>query len=89
MIRDWLTKRLTVQDIDAEHSVRDERLGPDPVPFGFVNDQWQALLAKAEPGDELWEFSSPPESWQRLMGMAGIALVRNGEVIDSFVTAMN
>jgi hypothetical protein len=89
MTRDWLTKRLTVQDIEAEHSVRDERLGPDPVPFGFITDQWQALLARMEPGDELWAFSSPPETWQHLCGRAGIALVRNGEVIEAMTTMMN
>lgn len=89
MTRDWLTKRLTVQDIEVEHCVRHERFGPDPVPFGFLNDRWQALLAKMEAGDELWEFSSPPEMWQRLMGMAGVALVRNGDVVDSIVTALN
>lgn len=89
MIRDWLTKRLTVQEIEAEHSVRDERLGPNPVPFGFIHDQWLALIARMQPGDELWQFSSPPESWQHLCGRAGVALVRNGEVVDSITTAMN
>jgi hypothetical protein len=89
MHRDLLTRQLTVQEIEAEHSVRDERLGPDPVPFGFINDQWQALIAQMQPGDELWEWSTSPESWANLAGRAGIALVRNGEVIDSFMTAMN
>lgn len=89
MTRDWLIKQLTVQEIEALHSVRDERLGPDPVPFGFINDRWKALLAEMQPGDELWEFRSPPESWMRLSGRAGIAVVRNGEVVDSLTTAMN
>jgi hypothetical protein len=42
-----------------------------------------------EPGDELWAFSSPPETWQHLCGRAGIALVRNGEVIEAMTTMMN
>ena len=41
------------------------------------------------PGDELWTFSSPPETWQHLMGRAGIALVRNGKPIAHIVTMMN
>jgi hypothetical protein len=89
MTRDWLSKRLTVQEIEAEHSVTDERLGPDPVPFGFINDRWKKLTAQMQPGDELWSFSSPPETWQRLCGRAGIALVRNGEIIDTLTTRMN
>lgn len=89
MNRDWLTKRLTVQEIETKYSVRDDRLGPNPVPFGFLNDRWQDLLAPMQPGDEIWEFSSPPETWQRLSGRAGLALVRNGEIVDTLTTAMN
>jgi len=40
-------------------------------------------------GDELWEFCSSWESWQKLAGRAGIALVRNGEVVASVDTMMN
>jgi hypothetical protein len=49
----------------------------------------KALLAKMVEGDELWEFSSPQEDWDALAGRAGIALVRNGEVIDTEVHLMS
>lgn len=39
--------------------------------------------------DEIWLYSSPPESWQMLCGRSGYALVREGEVIDTFLTLMN
>jgi len=42
-----------------------------------------------EPGDELWFWSSDPEDWDRFMGWEGLALVRRGEIVDSFFTAMN
>ena len=45
-------------------------------PFGFQHGEWEAQKAELKPGDELWTFTSPPESWKRLMGRAGIALVR-------------
>jgi hypothetical protein len=89
MNREWFTKRLSVAEAAAAHAVTDDRLGPDPVPFGFLNDRWQALLAEMQPGDELWQFSSPKESWQGLAGRAGISLVRDGEVIDSIVMCMS
>jgi hypothetical protein len=89
MIHEWLTKQLTMQEIESRHSVQNERLGPKPVLFGFQNDQWLELVAQMQPGDELWEFRSPTETWQTLSGRAGIALVRNGEVVDSIVTMMN
>jgi hypothetical protein len=41
------------------------------------------------PGDEIWYWSTDPESWARLRGWEGIALVRQGEIVDSFITALN
>ena len=69
---------LTVAEVEAANMVRLPELGPDPVPFGYCNDQWLALLAQMQPGDELREFCSSPESWQHLAGRAGSALVRGG-----------
>jgi len=89
MDKSWLTKRTTVAEVEAASMVSNPELGPEPVPFGFINDKWKALLAQMQPGDELWEFSSSEESWQHLAGRAGFALVRNGEVVASIVTMMN
>jgi hypothetical protein len=52
---------------------------------GLTNDE------KAEmcPGDELWTFRSPPDSWQLLAGRAGIALVRDEKPIRTIITLMN
>ena len=61
----------------------------DGIPFGFTNWQWVTLKSKMIPGDELWEFRSPPDSWAHLCGRAGVSLVRDGQVIDSIVTLMN
>jgi hypothetical protein len=88
-IKDWLQKRLTVAEAEAAHMVKNDWLGPDPVPFGFVNDKWRALVAEMQDGDELWAFSSSQESWARFGGRAGIALIRHGEVVRSLVTTMN
>jgi hypothetical protein len=89
MHKNWLQTRVTVAEAEAAHLVQTDRLGPDPVPFGFQNEQWRALLAQMQEGDELWQFSSPAESWQHLAGRAGIALVRQGKVVASIVTLMN
>jgi len=87
--KEWLQKMVTAAEVEAAHMVHDERLGPDPVPFGFKNERWRALLAQMEVGDELWEFRSPVESWEHLAGRAGIAVVRQGEIINFIVTMMN
>lgn len=51
--------------------------------------EWEAFIALAEPGDALWYFSSPKESWGSLSGRSGFALVRAGAVIAAIVTAMS
>ena len=50
--------------------------------------QWRGVV-RAKPGDEVWWFRSPPESWQQLMGTAGQCLVRDGMPIDGYVTMVN
>lgn len=84
-----LQKKITAEQAEAAHLVTDERLGCTPVPFGFSNHQWRSFLEQLQPGDELWEFSSSPESWRHRCGRSGIALVRHNRVIASMVTRMN
>jgi hypothetical protein len=86
---EWLRKRITVAEAAARHMIHVNRLGPEPVPFGLQNDRWRAMIGEMQHGDELWEFASSPESWQQLAGRAGIALVRNGEIVASIVTMLN
>jgi len=78
----WLTERISFEQAEADNAI-------DGVPFGAQANKWKAFKLKAQPGDEVWRFSSPPESWRALAGRAGIALVRNGEIVEKFVTLMN
>jgi hypothetical protein len=89
MDESWLVTRVTVDEAEAKHMVSDDRLGPDPVSFGFTYNDWTALVKQILPGDELWEFCSPPPSWERLAGRQGIVLLRDGNVVASILTAMN
>ena len=41
------------------------------------------------PGDQLWSYSSPPETWNHMMGRSGIVLIRNGKNIVDILTLMN
>jgi hypothetical protein len=82
MDKSLLIRKATVAEWEAEYMV-------DGIPFGGCNREWLALLSKMEPDDEIWFWSFDEELWRRLMGMEGIALVRGGEVIDSFLTALN
>ena len=89
MLKQWLQKRVTVAEAEATHMVHTDRLGPDPIPFVFLNQSWSALLVEMQEGDELWEFCSSEESWAHLAGQEGIALLHNGEVVACITTTVN
>ena len=82
-IDDWLTKKITPEEAELNINI-DGMLSEHP-----GKKQLSELVAKMQENDELWEFTSPPDTWNRLCGRAGICLVRNGKVIDSFITMMN
>jgi hypothetical protein len=89
----WLDKKISIEEAEALHpGVHDERVRSMPEiakPFGFLHGKWEALKAAMQPGDELWTFASPPDSWQDLAGRAGIAVVHDGTPIQVIVTSMN
>jgi hypothetical protein len=89
MIGGWLRRRLTIYEAEEKYLVYDKRLGSKGIPFGFSNEKWVSLKSKMVDGDQLWEFSSPPATWACLGGREGIALVRQGKIIDAIITRMN
>jgi len=88
-IEDWLKRKITVTKAETKNLFSTEEFGPKPVPFGYNNAEWKKLLAMMRPQDELWEFTSPEESWKHLAGRAGIALVRDRKVIHIMETIIN
>lgn len=87
--RSWLQKRTTVEEAEKQNLVTNERLGSAPVPFGFINARWVEFKGRMQAGDELWEFSSSSASWEHLAGRGGLCIVRQGRIVDCFVTIMN
>lgn len=51
--------------------------------------RFNEFVAKVQPGDEIWTFKSPPESWRALAGRAGFAIVRGGQVVADLVTVLS
>lgn len=85
----WLRNQTTVEEAEREHLVKTDRLGPNPVPFGFIHGQWLKFKGQIRPGDQLWNFCSSGESWEHLAGREGLCIVRNGEIVASIITCMN
>jgi hypothetical protein len=85
----WLKQKTTVEKAEKDHLVTDRRLGSKPVPFGFINARWEKFKAGIRTVDEIWEFESSGESWDKLAGRAGLCIVREGRIIDAIITRMN
>lgn len=83
-----LLERTSIEEQERQQRVR--LPGHEvPVVFGFLHGAWRELVDSMEEGDELWTFTTSPESWKYLAGRSGIALVRQGEVVSTLVTVMN
>lgn len=89
MHKEWLTKKVSLEQAEIDYMEQDDRISSEPVPFGFFNHQWNELKSELQEGDELWLFSSPKTSWMNMCGRAGICIVRDGKVVSSMVTMMN
>jgi hypothetical protein len=83
--REWLQKRVTQQeaweimlDGESEDQVDDE-----------AQAYWRLFWDHAQPGDEVWYWSTPPASWERKAGRAGFVIVRNGKFVFNILTLMN
>jgi hypothetical protein len=91
--KEWLQKRISVAEAEAAFpGITDDRVAQYPEaakPFGFESREWEALKTQMRPGDELWTYASPADSWLHLAGRAGIALVRDGTPIAALLGAMN
>jgi hypothetical protein len=72
---DWLRKKITVEEAEAD--------------IGCENREWGTLKTKIGLNDELWTFSSPADYWQQFRGSRGVALLRDGKIIEVFVTEIN
>jgi hypothetical protein len=84
---DWLQKRLTISEVESDHiRSQPERHGSSE---NRVFREWENMKVRMLGNDQLWYFSSPPATWEKLGGRAGIALVRNDRSIVSIVTMMN
>ena len=77
--REWLGDETSVEQIEAKLKGYNE-------PFLA---EWRLFISQMQPGDQLRHFSSPPETALLLAERAGYAIVREGKVVDSFVTILS
>jgi len=86
---EWLQRRVTIEQAEADNSRPHDDGEYLPQPFGWLKMTWHKMIKQMQDGDELWEFNSPPKTWENLCGRKGYAILRKGEVVDSLITLMN
>ena len=78
LTRDELTRRLTIAEYESDLGMT--RLS------GHPSEKWQSFKRELEEemqkGGELWEWES--EGFRNLRGSAGLAILRNNEIIKSW-----
>jgi len=84
--KEWSRQKLTIAEAEKRHLCKIPELGADPIPFGYLNPQWEAFKQTLRPGDELLEVSI---SESPLSGVSGLCILRNNKVVDSLLLSMN
>ncbi len=87
--KNYSKKLYSIEQAEKENLIFDNRLGTEPIPFGFVNDQWEELKSIMKESDKLYKFKNNSKSWIHLAGKEGFELERNGKVVISIITTMN
>jgi hypothetical protein len=77
--REWLRDETSLERVQGELQATND---------GFQTE-WREFLAQMQLGDQLHDFLSPPETWQLMAGRAGYAIVRDGKVVDAFITILS
>jgi hypothetical protein len=83
--KEWLQTRMSDGEIAALGTAKG-RITRRARP---LLEELRRIKAKLKPGDELWYFDSPTECWQNLGGCRGMAIVRDGDIVDMLVLMEN
>lgn len=81
----WLEEKVTVEQLHA-HSDNSDVSEILRTEYRKLVD---AVAVFLQPGDELWRYSSPDESWQAMCGRSGFVIVRAGKIVHEQLVMRN
>lgn len=79
-------KEYTIEQAEKEYMVLDERLGKEPIPFGFMNSYWEKMKLEMKEDDKLYRYRTSKYANSKSGGMEKFILTRNGEKKFTIVT---
>lgn len=87
--REHLQARLTLDEIECAHRVRDPLGAVPDQPFGHLHAAWRRFVEQLREGDELWAFATPWEATFPLRELRqGYVVLRAGEPGACFLTVL-
>jgi len=89
-IQRHLTGRTTLERIETQHRYLVDSAGHagPPIDWPEVAEEWLAFRSAHAEGDEIWEFNTVSVRIGLARREEGFALVRDGTVVDWFITAV-
>jgi hypothetical protein len=87
-IQGRLTGKTTWEWVDAQCPYLADPAFAAPPDWPEIVDEWRAFRSAAAEGDELWGFNTVSARSGRDWGLEGFALLRDGTVVDWFITAV-
>lgn len=79
---EWIHSLVTLDEIEGPNRAPD-LIKPADTPA------WRAFKEQLARDDELWYFTSAPETFRRGAGRMGYVILRNGKQIAHFIAIMN
>lgn len=80
---DWLERRVTQEEAEADNESFPQNARIDGIPFGYCNAYWRALIEYMLESDELWYYHSRHESHPEW----GYVVIRNGQPVARMQTS--
>ena len=84
--REWLKSKLDTDLFLSDGLISFPEIGIRDYQVDLENVE---MLGSLQSGDEVWIFSSPKDDWESMCGRAGLALVRDNEIVGSYVIFVN
>lgn len=89
----FLVERIEIEEIRKVFRIDEEFIvnadEKDLVLYKKIQKERLKFISKYERGDEIWIYNYPDKYWKNLMGRKGFVIMRNGKMIDHFMSMCN
>ena len=89
LIKYWRQEKIPFEKLDKHYCSTNIFSSEKECAVIVKNKRWTEFKDKYQSGYEVWFYSSPPHTWESMLGKQGYALFRNGKLIADILTEEN